>query len=138
MLILLKIDLEIPSYSFADRVMIPDSKLRNLIEQYVKRGLDDSELKTLFDYCQLPRYTFLLKLLNNIVDSPKTSTKLYQCPTLWRKFVHCISSTSPVCALLPPKDTSKDLIEKICTEDITKFPEVKEFIVLNNTYNHIS
>lgn len=115
--------------SFEDRIMIPDPKFRHLIERYVKKGLDDSELADLLRNCQTSKYKFLLGLMIHLEGLSKTSqsrysTKFYQCPSLWRNFVHSIGSSSPVCALIPPNDKSKALINRLCTEDITKCPEV--------------
>ena len=38
--------------------MILDSKLRNLIELYVKKGLDDNEVADLLGCCQTSKYKF--------------------------------------------------------------------------------
>ena len=105
--------------------MISDSKLRHLLERYIQKGLDDNEVEELLGYCHMSKYTFLLGLITHLVGLTKSShTKSCQCPSEWKSFVHCISSSSPVCALIPPNDKSEAIIDKICTKDITKHPEV--------------
>lgn len=112
---------------YTDRIMVADSKLRNLIERYVKKGLDDDEVAGLLECCQTERFKFLHGIITHLLGMPRSQydTKLRQCPPLWRKFVHGISSSSPVCALIPPNSESRRLIHRICTEDIMKLPEVE-------------
>ena len=49
---------------------------------------------------------------------------LHQCPLVWSKFLRCIGSGSPVCALVPPKDEALELMDKMSDKDISMEPEV--------------
>lgn len=111
--------------------MIPDSKLRSLIESYVKKGIDDDDVATLLECCKAKKFKFLHGIISHLLGIPRSQydTKtVWQCPPPWREFVHCISSTSPVCALIPPNSESRRLIDRISTEDIMKSPEVEPYI----------
>ena len=44
--------------------------------------------------------------------------------TNWMKFIQCISSTSPVSALIPPTDEALELVEELCKRDVTSDPKV--------------
>lgn len=62
--------------------MIADSKVRSLIERYVKKGLNDGEVDDLLEYCQT-QYKFLLRLTTHLLGLPKPSEynkKLCYCP----------------------------------------------------------
>ena len=102
--------------SFSDRILISDSKMRHLILKYIKSGLTDEEIADLFRYCH-SKCTFLMKLMNHLesLSTPQRLTsKLHQCPSLWRNFIHSIGSSSAVCTLIPPNEKSIALINQLC------------------------
>ena len=92
--------------------MLADSTLRNLLERYVKKGLDNDELADLLKLCQMENYQFLDGIMTHLLGMPRSQydTQRRQCPPLWKQFIHCISSSSPVCALIPPNKEAKALI----------------------------
>ena len=121
--------------SFSDRILISDSKMRHLILKYIKSGLTDEEIADLFRYCH-SKCTFLMKLMNHLesLSTPQRLTsKLHQCPSHWRNFIHSIGSSSAVCALIPPNEKSIAIINQLCDEDILTNPEV---LLSTHTYLH--
>ena len=61
-------------------------------------------------------------LTNLIRTVDKETTHFHCCPPKWKKFIQSLSSSSPVCALIPP--SSLDLIQEMCEKDIASNPDV--------------
>ena len=96
--------------SFSDRVFIRDRRTRQLVMQYATKGLqyeqaiEMNHLVSVHAQCSVGLFEYF--------ESVKSSHQmLYQCPPVWRKFVQSLASSSPVCALLPSDDASKNLIK---------------------------
>lgn len=108
-------------YSFSKRVLINDRRTRLLLATYARKGLSDvemEELRRLIDH-NAPFLTALIEHLDEEFPS-----EVHHCSRNWIKFVQCISSTSPVCALIPPTDEALELVEELCKRDVTSDPEV--------------
>ena len=119
--------------------MIRDAKLRHLIQKFSQRGITEDEKNELIGYCRTSDNSFLLKLMTLLVgESKASSTRVYSCPAEWKNFIHSIASSSPACALIPPSEESGVLVDRICSDDITKKPEVSatnfEYIVIRYYY----
>ena len=87
--------------SFSDHILISDSKMRHLILKYIKSGLTDEEIADLFRYCH-SKCTFLVKLMNHLesLSTPQRLTsKLHQCPSHCRNFIHSIGKL--LCCVCP-------------------------------------
>ena len=50
--------------------------------------------------------------------------KIPECRAKWMKFLNSISSTSPVCVLIPPTSEGRELINEISMIDVKANPEV--------------
>ena len=103
---------------FSSRVLIENKKTRQLLASYAKRGMSTVEMEEVMREVNL-HAPFLTPLLSSI---DKASENSHTCPPQWKRFILSISSSSPVCALIPP--SSFNLIQEICEKDIKSQPEV--------------
>lgn len=91
--------------------------------QYATKGLHYEQVIEMNHLASV--HAVCLVALFEFFESAKSShQKLYQCPHVWRKFVQSLASSSPVCALLPPDDASKNLIKIMTERDIKDCPDV--------------
>ena len=65
---------------------------------------------------------FLRPLIEEIDE--EITSKMHHCSKKWIRFIESISSTSPVCALIPPTDEALKVVEELCERDLTSEPEV--------------
>ena len=71
----------------------------------------------------LDRNAPFLRALIEHVDE-EIQSKIHHCSRKWMRFIQSISSTSPVCSLIPPVDEALELVDEICKRDVTSDPEV--------------
>lgn len=105
-------------YRFSSRILIENKRTRQLLATYAKRGMSTIEMEEMMREINLhaPFLTDLLRMVD------KESNTFHCCPPKWKKFMQSLSSSSPVCALIPP--SSLDLIQEMCEKDITSQPDV--------------
>ena len=64
----------------------------------------------------------IVPVVHLVTIKPEPSSKLilFKCSNLWSEFIRCLSSTSPVCALMHPSDRLSALIQAMCKGDISR------------------
>ena len=92
--------------------------------QYATKGLHQESILEM-NYLANDHATSLVELLEFLESTqPSPQNQLYQCPPAWRKFIQSLASSSPVCVLLSPDNSSLNLIKVMMERDIKDSPEV--------------
>ena len=76
---------------------------------------------------------FLTELITHIDKdnlSHNTSQKFHRCHPKLSKFLQCVASASPACALVPPTESVMDLLRQLCDKGLSSNPDVS-FTILN-------
>lgn len=105
--------------SFTERILIKDRKTRQQLTTYAKKGLSSAEIQELKQLVA-KNCPYMEPLL---VEDHSASNS---CPEKWKKFVASISSSSPVCSMIPPIPETIDLIQELlkCDKKIKADPMV--------------
>ncbi len=110
-------------YSFTKRIFISDRKTRQQLSKFAKQGLSSVEMiqLKLLIHDNAP---YIEPLMN--CNNEESASTACTCPKKWMKFVNTISSSSPVCAFIPPTTEALVLIKDLlaCEEKIKYNPEV--------------
>ena len=114
--------------SFSDRVFISDRRTRQLVAQYATKGLHCDDMLQLRELAR-EHAPCLVKLFEFLSECSPQNNPVIQCPAPWRKLIQGLASSSPVCALLPPNDSSISIAKQMKESDITMDPDVNDFSV---------
>ena len=104
-------------------MFIADRRTRQLVMWYATKGLHYDQVLEM-NHLISSHAPSLVGLLEFLESANRSDHKLYQCPLVWRKLIHSLASSSPVCSLLPPDDESNKLMKIMIERDITDSPNV--------------
>ena len=83
-------------------------KTRRLLLSYSKNGLYSTKMGELIKLMAL-HAPFLMELITHS-NTEIFPQKIHQCHPKLYKLLQCVTSTSPVCALVPPNESVSDLL----------------------------
>lgn len=115
--------------SFSSRVLISDRKTRQCLANYAKKSLSNVEMEEMMKLID-QNAPFLRALIEHVDED--VHLNIHHCSRHWKKFIECLSSASPVCALIPPTDVALKLIAELCERDVTSDPEVQTVISIHS------
>lgn len=105
------------------RLAIEDPGLRSLLESWAKKVKSDKQDEV--DIQDQERLAHLLKAnypeICSVFNSAQAKTEFKSLKPLM-DFMLCLSSSSPVCAYIPPSAACKELLQKLCSPDVKSKP----------------
>lgn len=93
---------------------------------YAKNGLLSIQMEELLEltWVHAPFLTELITHVDKENVSHNTSQKFHQCHPKLKRFLQCVASASPACALVPPTESVMELLHQLCDKDLSSNPDV--------------
>lgn len=116
--------------SIHERVFIDDHKCRLLLKTYAKTASDSDILSRYLDSDLDDLMAYLTKHSPTLADLIEHLERPIPCPSTCASLFTDLSTTSPVCALVPPTPEVNSLIDELCTNglEVRKFPKQWQFL----------
>ena len=106
---------------FSERLLIPNVQLRRLLTKFASKGLglhDFNEMSELLN-THAPAVSTVVRSATISPDSISKSD-LYKCVSTWSEFLRSLASTSPVCGLIHPSQSTYTLMKSLMEDDVTR------------------